>query len=263
MTAAPLVLKLGGRAFDAEGSLAGLARELADAGPAVVVHGGGAEINAWCSRLGLAPRFARGLRVTDPATIEVVAAVLAGLANKRLVAAFRDHGLDAVGLSAADGLATTVPHPQAAALGEVGAVAAIHRAPLDALLARGALPVLASLGASSGRLLNVNADDFAAALAAAFATPHLVLVSDAPGVVLGGQVTPRLDRAALDAALVHPEVVGGMAAKLAAAAAALDGGAARVTIAAWQGPGTLRRLVAGTAAGTTIEPLPLAEARRV
>ena len=38
------------------------------------------------SALGLAPRFDDGLRVTDAATLEVAAAVLAGLANKRLVA---------------------------------------------------------------------------------------------------------------------------------------------------------------------------------
>ena len=44
-----------------------------------------------------------GLRVTDPATLEVATAVLAGLANKRLVAALRAAGVDAVGLAALDG----------------------------------------------------------------------------------------------------------------------------------------------------------------
>ena len=37
-------------------------------------------------RAGLEPRFADGLRVTDAPTLEVATAVLAGLANKRLVA---------------------------------------------------------------------------------------------------------------------------------------------------------------------------------
>ena len=41
----------------------------------VVVHGGGPEINDWLSRLNIEPEFRNGLRVTTPATMDVVAAV--------------------------------------------------------------------------------------------------------------------------------------------------------------------------------------------
>src|SRR5262249_30931932 len=148
-------------------------REAADHGRSargtLVLHGGGAEVTAWCMRAGLVPRFADGLRVTDPDTLEIAAAVLAGLANKRLVAALRAGGLDAVGLAALDGGTVRARrHALAATLGEVGEVDAVDVSLLVSLLAQGRVPVLASLGDDGhGALLNLNADDVAAAIAAA------------------------------------------------------------------------------------------------
>src|SRR5439155_1027157 len=82
--------------------------------------------------------------------------------------------------------------------------------------------------------------------------PALVLLSDTPGLVLGGRRIEALDRDELDAAIEHPEVTGGMRPKLLAARRALDHGAARAVIAAWNGPGTLAALLAGGGPGTTI-----------
>ena len=147
----------------------------------MLVHGGGAELSGWCERLGLVPRFEGELRVTDAATLEVATAVLAGLANKRWVATLRAAGVDAVGLAALDGgVCDVVGHPDAATLGEVGAVQSVNVALLDTLLRRGSVPVLASIGAHGGRLLNLNADDLAAALASALGAP-LVLLTDHTG----------------------------------------------------------------------------------
>lgn len=249
------VVKLGGRALEAPGA----ARELAAAlgslpGEVVVVHGGGAEVSAWSERLGLAPAFVDGLRVTDTPTLEVVVAVLAGLANKRLVAELRDAVVDAVGLSALDaGIAEVALHPRALELGRVAEVVAIHPSLVESLLASGYVPVLASVAAYRGQLLNLNADDFAAALAIALGAGDLVLLSDTPGVRLGGAIVPHLDGAALERALAHPEVTGGMKAKLEAARRALDAGVGRITIAQWSGPATLARLLAGEGEATRFE----------
>jgi hypothetical protein len=151
-------------------------------GPLLLVHGGGAEASAWCARLGLEARCVDGLRVTDEPTLEVVTAVLAGLANKRLVAALRAADIDAVGLSALDGdVIEAVRHPDAARLGQVGAVGAVHPALLHQLMSHGRLPVVASIGALDGALLNLNADDVAGALAGGVRAETLVLLSDAPG----------------------------------------------------------------------------------
>ncbi len=243
----PLVVKLGGRALAAPGALDQLARELPSRpGRAVLVHGGGPEVSAWSERLGLAPRFVDGRRVTDAATLEVATAVLAGLANKRLVARLLAHGVRAVGLSALDGgLARVEPHPDAATLGAVGRVTSVDAAWLESLLAAGITPVIASIGAWQGELLNVNADDLAAALAAALGAERLLLLSDTEGLVLDGQVVPALDLAGVDAALVAPDVTGGMRPKLAAARAAVAGGAQAAGIGTWSGPGTLSRAATG------------------
>lgn len=251
---APLVVKIGGRALEMPGAAHELAADVAlAAGSRVLVHGGGAEVSAWCERLGLKPYFLDGLRVTDPATLEVAAAVLAGLANKRLVALLRAAGVDAVGLSALDGgMVTAALHPDAGRLGEVGCVRSVSPALIETLLAQGRVPVIASIAALGSRLLNINADDLAASLAGAVGACDLVLLSDTPGLRIAGEIRPRLSLAGLDAALAHPDVQGGMRPKLEAARTALAAGVARVHIAAWTGPGTLRALLAGPAAGTMV-----------
>jgi acetylglutamate kinase len=254
-SAAPVVIKIGGRALEAPGSPAELAAEVAALeGPLVLVHGGGAEVSGWCGRIGIEPRFENGLRVTDPATLEVAVAVLAGLANKRLVARLRAAGVDAVGLAGLDGgIVEAAPHPEAARLGAVGAVLGVRRELLDALLAQGKVPVLASIAACAGELLNINADDLAAALAGAVGARELVLLSDAPALRLDDAPVARLGRAGLDDALAHPDVQGGMRPKLAAARASLEAGVGRVWLATWRGPGTLEALLAGHGEGTLFE----------
>jgi acetylglutamate kinase len=262
--AAPVVLKLGGRALESPGAGAQLAGDLAALhGGALLVHGGGAELSEWCRRLGLEPRFVDGLRATDAPTLEVAVAVLAGLANKRLVALLRAGGVDAVGLSALDGgIVEAGLHPDAEQLGAVGRVRAVHGELIEESLARGRVPVLASIGACEGALLNLNADDLAAALAGALRADALVLLSDVPGLMLEGRLVRRLDPDELDAALAGSQVTGGMRPKLRAARAALAQGVRQVHIAAWQGPGTLAAVLEATGVGTTIAAVEPARGQR-
>ena len=70
--------------------------------------------------------------MTDPAALEVAAAVLRGVVNSELVAALRDLGVDAVGLSGVDGgllIGQRIPE-----LGLVAHVVGVRRDLLDALL---------------------------------------------------------------------------------------------------------------------------------
>ena len=249
-----VVLKIGGRALEAPGAPQQLAREIAArSGRMILVHGGGGEVSDWCTRLSIEPRFVEGLRVTDAETLDVAVAVLAGLANKRLVAQLRQAGVDAVGLSALDGgMVELELHPDHGLLGRVGTVRSVSPALLETLLAQGRTPVLASVGSLAGELLNLNADELAAALAAALRAHTLVLLSDAPGVRLGERVVPSLAAQEIDGVLGNPEVRDGMVAKLRAARRALDAGVGRVRIAAWSGPGTLRSLTGDGVAGTTL-----------
>ncbi len=249
-----VVLKIGGRSLAAPGAHDELATELQSlSGASLLVHGGGAEVSEWCERLGIAPRFEGGLRVTDQPTLEVAAAVLAGLANARLVAGLRARGVDAIGLNALDGGVVDVePHPDRARLGRVGRVTQVHGAWLESLLADGRTPVLASLGAHLGELLNLNADEVAGAVAAELEAEVLVLLSDTPGVRLGGAIMRRLDAAGLAGAIASADVTGGMLPKLEAAGVALAGGVSRVVIGRWSGTGSLAALIAGEAECTVL-----------
>ena len=260
---APLVIKLGGRALEAPGAARELAAELAQLpGGSLIIHGGGAEVTQWSEKLGIAPRFLDGLRVTDPDTLDVAVAVLSGLANKRLVATLRAAGVDAVGLSALDGGTVEVArHENASRLGAVGRVVAVHPQLLETLLAQGRTPVLASIGAAGEQMLNLNADDLASGIAAALHARALLLLSDTPGLKLDGRIVPRLGAQEVATALGHPDVKDGMRPKLRAAAAAIESGAQRVVIGAWAGPGTLTALLEGQGGGTTLTA-PALEASR-
>jgi acetylglutamate kinase len=256
---APVVIKLGGRSLESPGADAELAASLmrlaADGVPAVLVHGGGREVSDWCRRLGAEPRFDGGLRVTDAPSLEIAAAVLGGLANARLVARLAAGGVDAVGLGAGDGgLIDAAPHPESARLGHVGIARGVRSRVLELLLGAGHTPVVSSIGAHAGHLLNLNADEVAGAIAAAVHARALILLTDVDGVSIDGRLVARLTRGELPALIGHAEVRDGMIPKLHAASSALAGGTSRVLIAAWHGAGTLPGLLAGTQLATVVWP---------
>src|SRR6476619_7392992 len=68
----------------------------------IVVHGGGPDITSYMERLGLPVEFVGGLRVSDPATVEVAKMVLVGKVNKDIVGRINRHGQAAIGLSGDD-----------------------------------------------------------------------------------------------------------------------------------------------------------------
>lgn len=244
----PLTVKLGGIAGTHRASVEVIAR---DADPTcVVVHGGGPELADWLRRLGLEPRAHEGLRVTDPATLEVAVAVLAGLVNARLVAAFGAVGRPAVGLSGADADLLRLERA-APELGEVGRPVGAGIAILDLLTSAGLLPVVSSIGADGrGSLLNVNADEAAGAIAAARGG-RLLLCSDVPGVVRHGTTLVELPPDEAAAMIDDGSASAGMVPKLRAAIAASSAGC-EVQILDGRSPKALAAALAGEAAGTRI-----------
>ena len=190
----------------------------------VLVHGGGAEITAMSERLGLHPEFRDGLRVTDAATIEVVKMVLTGKINPDLVASLNRLGAQAVGISGEDG-PSIIAEPQDPALGFVGRVVQVNADPITALVDRGYIPVIASIGLGyDGNAYNINADTVAAEVAVALGASKLILLTDVAGVLgEGGQVVSQLDLARARAMLGSGAVRGGMIPKLEACLRALDG----------------------------------------
>ncbi len=226
------VVKLGGNELDRPEWLAACADALKPLEPVVVVHGGGQAVTALSRRLGLPVEKRDGLRVTPPEVAEVVEMVLAGPANRAVVAALRAAGLDAIGLSGVDGgLLTALA--SAAGLGHVGEITAVRAALLESLLLAGLTPVVAPVAPAAGGggvPLNVNADHAAAAIAAALCAQELLYVSDVPGVVVDGVAQGSVATSDIAALIELGVATDGMAAKLRAGAAALQSGAQAVRI---------------------------------
>ena len=158
--------------------------------------------------------------------------VLAGPANRAVVAALRAVGLDAIGLSGVDGGLLTA-QPSAAALGHVGEISAVRASLLESLLLAGLTPVVAPVAPAAGREgvpLNVNADHAAAAIAAALRAKELLYVSDVPGVVVDGVAQDCVATSDIEALIELGVATDGMATKLRAGAAALQTGAQAVRI---------------------------------
>lgn len=217
----------------------------------VLVHGGGGETSALLSALGSVPRFVAGRRVTDRAALGAVTMTLNGTVNTRLLAACRAIDLAAVGLSGVDGgLLRARRRPpveiggETVDYGHVGDLCGVEAAVLERLLDAGFLPVVSSLAADDqGGLLNVNADDAAAAIAVALRADKLVLLTGAPGVL-----DDPADRSSLVsytdlAGLAEMEADGvlrdGMLPKAGAIATALRGGVGRVHVVSYATPDSL------------------------
>src|SRR6478752_766050 len=88
----------------------------------VVVHGGGPQASDLQERLGQKPQMVAGRRVTDDAALEAVKMTFAGTLNTDLVAALREHEIQAVGLTGVDGdLLTARRRPPVRVVDDAGA----------------------------------------------------------------------------------------------------------------------------------------------
>ncbi|HKW08191.1 MAG TPA: acetylglutamate kinase [Candidatus Dormibacteraeota bacterium] len=190
----------------------------------VLVHGGGPEITAMSERLGLKAEFKNGLRITDDRTMEVVKMVLTGKVSPDLVAAIHRLGGQAVGMSGEDG-PTIIAEPLDEAMGFVGRVTQVNKEPITALLTRGYIPVIASIGLGyDGHAYNINADTVAAEIAVALGAAKVILLTDVAGVLgADGEVVPVLSIKDARSRIDRGEVTGGMIPKLEACLRALDG----------------------------------------
>jgi acetylglutamate kinase len=240
----PTVVKFGGELLEEPTRLAALTRVLtrvAQRTPLVLVLGGGGEIDAALKTAGIAKRQVDGLRITDAATLDVVVATLAGLVNTRFVATLTMAGCAAVGLTGADGACgeceVAPPHRTVGGslvdLGRVGIPKPdADVSVIEALLARGFVPVVASIGlAADGSLLNVNADTFAGHMAARLHARRLVIAGTTAGVLDdGGRTVPVLDPHGVERLIAEGTATAGMIAKLRACADALARGVGDVVI---------------------------------
>ena len=201
----------------------------------VVVHGGGPEITAYMERLNLPVEFVDGLRVSDPATVEVAKMVLVGKVNKDIVLRLGRHGQPAVGLCGDDGLLFRAARQTAPSGQDIGFVGRIERVDVDVLthVAQDYIPVIASVGADrEGQSYNINADEAAGAVAGALRAYKLVFLTDVAGWMRdpSDPSTVVSEADANEVAELLPSVAGGMRPKLAACLEAIRGGVSHAHI---------------------------------
>ena len=247
-----VVVKLGGTTLADQAPVLAEVAALAHRQPVVVVHGGGRRMTEWLDRLGVATRFEAGLRVTDPAALEVAAAVLRGVVNSELVAALRGLGVDAVGLSGVDGgllVAERVP-----GMGLVAHVVGVRRELVDTLFEGGQVPVVAPLARDEqGVVCNVNADDAAAGLAAGLGAGQLVLMTDVDGIrAADGTRLERLSATEAETLIAQGVIAGGMIPKVRAALGGIAAPGAEAVICDAAAPDALDRALGDRSFGTRI-----------
>jgi acetylglutamate kinase len=195
----------------------------------VIVHGGGPEITSYMNRLDLPVEFVDGLRVSDPATVEVAKMVLVGKVNKDIVLRLGRHGQPAVGLCGDDGMLFRAARQAAPSGQDIGFVGSIERVDVNVLthVARDYIPVIASVGADrDGNSYNINADEAAGAVAGALQAYKIMFLTDVAGWLRDPSDPSSLvsEASADEVSALLPGVSGGMRPKLAACLQAIGGG---------------------------------------
>lgn len=233
------VIKIGGDIVDNPELLATFYENVKEvSGPKIIIHGGGNRASALQEQLGIPANKIEGRRITDAATLEAVTMVFAGLLNKKLVAGLQAMGVDALGLSGADGDAIQA-HKRIVTdidYGFVGDIERVNVSFLKDLISGGKTPVFCAITHNGeGQLLNTNADTLASAITTAMSTVYnsqlfycftkagvLENVNDADSLV------ERLDKGKYQQMKQDKLIIDGMIPKLDTAFEALENGVLQV-----------------------------------
>ena len=221
------VIKIGGGVLENEAQRDAFLRQFAAIeGPKVLVHGGGRLATTMAERLGVETQMIDGRRVTDKETLDIVTMVYGGLVNKQVVTLLHTMGVNAIGLTGADGgwmRSVKRPIKNGIDYGYVGDVKEVNGEHLRMLIENGLTPVIAPITYSEeGLLLNTNADTVASQTAISLApdvqltfcfektgvlsnpddessliariTPETYTLLKADGIISGGMI-PKIDNA--------------------------------------------------------------------
>lgn len=252
-----IVIKIGGSTLGSNDTTLSDIVSLQDSGnEIVIVHGGGPSISDWMKKQGLLPRFIKGLRVTDSASLEIAVAVLAGLINKQLVSNITLLGGRAIGLSGVDGnmLQGQISNPE---LGFVGDITKVNPKPVLDILQAGYIPLIAPVAIHEtaeigSSLLNINGDIAAGQLAWALNADELIFLTDVPGVLDSSRrpivrLTSREARGLITAGVAN----GGMIPKLESSIVAIER-VSKARILDGRQPGALIKALNNDTLGTQI-----------
>ena len=254
------VIKIGGNIVDNPALLTEFLTAFSKIkGQAILVHGGGKLATSLAAELGVAQTLVEGRRITDEATLKIVTMVYAGYINKNIVAQLQALGVNAMGLTGADGNLISAHKRTGANIdyGFVGDVDGINDTLITQLLKTNTKLVVAPITHDGhGQLLNTNADTIAQSIATGMSghfEVHLIYGFEREGVLSDvndpSSVIAFIDRPVYGTLKDKKVIFEGMIPKIDNAYLALEGGVQSVIIGKAE---KLNQLINGTA-GTTIK----------
>lgn len=148
----------------------------------IVVHGAGPQLNRMLEEAGVEPEFHDGIRVTDGKTL-ALARKLFLEENLRLTEELERRGVRARPIISGVFSAEYLDKEKYDLVGKINAV---DRAPIEAAVQAGCLPILTSMAETpEGQVLNVNADVAAGELARALKPLKIVYLAEKGGLFNG------------------------------------------------------------------------------
>lgn len=238
-----LVVKFGGNAMVDDSLKLAFAQDIAYLRyvgiKPVVVHGGGPQITARLTELGIESEFRGGLRVTDEKVISVVQDVLRNQIGSELAELISSAGAKARVLSGEDENLFKAVQVKAETkeglvdVGLVGEVRSVNPRVVLQAIEQSVVPVISTVAPTTdGQLLNVNADLAAASLAVALGAEKLLVLTDVPGLY-----SDWPNRSSLISSLtadelreLMPSLESGMIPKMQACLQAVEGGVPKAHI---------------------------------
>jgi acetylglutamate kinase len=214
----------------------------------IIVHGAGNQISEWTSALGGKNNFIDGQRVTDEFSMNIVAAVQAGMINSRITGYLCSKELNAIGLTGIDNNIFVADYIDDN-LGFVG-IPKLNKniSWLRDLMLTSTIPVFSSICRDeAGNLMNVNADIFTNILASSLQAETVFFVSDVNGVLLNGEIKKEICEDEITKGINNGQITGGMIPKLQSCVSLIDAGVKKV----WIGNDLSGLLASGSNKSTT------------
>ncbi|KAI9015998.1 putative acetylglutamate kinase [Hyaloraphidium curvatum] len=160
----------------------------------IVLHGAGPQLNKLLDQAGIEPQYHEGIRITDPATLEIARKVFQA-ENLKLVDALERLGTRARPLNGGVFVADYLDKERYQL---VGRITHVNKHLVEASVKAGCLPILTSLAETpAGQILNVNADVAAGELAQVL-EPLKIIYLNEKGGLFNGDTGKKIDTINLD-----------------------------------------------------------------
>jgi len=252
-----IVIKIGGSLAIDDAKLQDFAAAVAEISKnfhMAIVHGGGKDINANLALLNEEPKFIDGLRVTTPATMNMVEMTLSGRVNKKLIRMLLANHAAAAGVSGVDAkLLEAKPLLGKGDLGAVGDIVKVNTQILELLFSAHITPVISPVSYGNGSALNVNADIAASEIAIALKADCFVLISDISGVLdENKKIIPNLSKEQANKLIQSGVISDGMIPKVRGALESIERGLKSIHIVGWEGAEIFKKQIEGNGNSGTI-----------